>query len=394
VEDNKKTILFVCSYNTISGGLIAIFEHAYRLKLRGYSTYVTFKFTDNQTPYSVFPHYTEVNIIDYGSMREFDIVIATFWNTVYDLIDFKADHYVYFCQSDERLFYDQNDPKSIWAGLTYSMPELHSISSALWLANRLAEEFSAEVHHAACGILCSNFFPRAKTKKNVLRVLIEGSGKTWFKRIEDSFKVVQDIPNIEVWYVTNDGYVSPAWKPDRVFKKIPHDQMPEIYQSCDILVKMSEIESFGLPNLEMMGCGGSVITTAFTGQEEYAIDGENSFVVPIGDVETARDKVLQLIANSELRKKFGENGVRTAEARDWNILKPDFADALEKIEQRHPQGNAKRVLPKLETLSRAYHAHESTLHKLKYLENWKSGVIEREKTLPFRIAHKVRNFLK
>jgi len=394
LESNKKTVLFVCAYNAISGGTIMVFEHAYRLKLRGIEAYITFRHTDDETPYSAFPHYSDVNIIEYGSQKKFDFVVATFWTTVYDLIDFEAKHYAYFCQCDERLFYKGDDIKRFWVEQTYSANSLHVVASADLLSTNLKDEFASESQHVPYGINISNFHRIKRPERDRIRILIEGPGKALFKRVRDSFEVTNEISNVEVWYVTYDGYVAPDWKSDKVFKKVPYYQMPEIYQSCDILIKMSEVESFGLPNLEMMACGGAVITTAFTGHEEYAIDGKNSFVVPIGDVEAARIKVLELIANPELRKKFGENGIKTAQARDWNILKPDFADALEKIERSYPQGNAQRVLTKLKPLSRAYHEYESTLHKLQYLENWKLGVIEREKTIPFRIAHRVLNLIK
>ena len=392
--EKKQTVLFICSYGAISGGTIVIFEHAYRLKLEGFEVSLAFKYVEPGFDPIVFPHSQDVSLIDYETDKHFDFVVATFWSTFYDLSAFQSKNYVYFCQCDERLFYREDNTDRDWAALTYSISAMHAVAPAKFLATKLGDEFGINCHYVPNGTDVSLFSNQNREKSDKVIVLIEGPGKAWFKRVDDAFQVTHGISNIEIRYVTYDGYVAPDWKSDKVFKKVPYYQMPEIYQSCDILIKMSEVESFGLPNLEMMACGGAVITTAFTGHEEYAIDGKNSFVVPIGDVEAARIKVLELIANPELRKKFGENGIKTAQARDWNILKPDFADALEKIERSYPQGNAQRVLTKLKPLSRAYHEYESTLHKLQYLENWKLGVIEREKTIPFRIAHRVLNLIK
>jgi len=390
---NYKSILFICSYNAISGGLIAIFEHAYRLKLNGYDVYLTFRHTDGKTPNSVFPRSSEINVIDYGQRTDFDIVVATFWTTVYNLADFSADHYLYFSQSDERLFYKKNHPSVAWAELTYSVAALCTVTSAKWLAYRLNSEFSTECHYAPIGLNLSKFTATKRRATDKIRVLIEGSGKTWFKRIDDAFKTAENVSGIELWYVTVDGYVSSDWKPDRVFKELPYSEMPSVYQSCDILLKMSEVESFGLPNLEMMACGGCIITTAFTGQEEYAVDGENAFVVEIGDVKTASHRLQQLIDNPDLRQKFAENGIKTAATRDWNTLKPTFADAIEKIIIQHPAGNAKLVLPKLQSLSQAFREYEAMQTKVEYLDKWREGIQIRERHFIIRIANKLYQLL-
>lgn len=389
----KKSVLFVCSYNNISGGLIMIFEHAYRLQLSGYDTYITFRFTDQKKDYSAFPHSSELNIIDYGTQTEFDIVLATFWSTVYLLTDFKAYHYAYFVQCDERLFYDKDDLNACWAELTYSIPGVVPITSAQCLTRLLTTEFGTPSFHAPCGIDLSLFKPVKKGTHSKVRVLIEGPGKARIKRIDDAFKVTKSVSGIEIWYVTSDGYVAPEWKPDQVFKKVPYHQMPDVYQSCDILLKMSGVESFGLPNLEMMACGGAVITTDFTGHEEYAVDGENSFVVKIGDVETASVRLQQLVDNADLREKFGENGVKTAQSRDWNTLRPDFSMALENLESHYPQGSAQLAFPKLKALSKAFQERELLLNKLQYLENWKQNLVKREKHLYYRISNKLHKLL-
>jgi glycosyltransferase involved in cell wall biosynthesis len=371
-----------------------IFEHAFRLKANGFRVSITFKYFDASIPTSAFPHAVETNIIKYGSETKFDLVIATYWATVYDLKDFSARFYLYFCQCDERLFYEENDSRRFWVEQTYSVVALFKIASAKFLAEKLNIEFSGPAFHAPCGINLDKFNQSNKpVKSGRVKVLIEGPGKAKFKRIDDAFKVVRKFPDIEVWYVTYDGYVSPDWKPDRVFVKVPHHEMPDIYQSCDILLKLSAVESFGLPNLEMMACGGAVITSAFTGQEEYAIDGENAFVVDIGDTDKAAERLSQLINDSELRRRFGENGVKTASKRDWNTLKPSFADVLNRIVTEYPQGNRESCLPRLENLSLGYKEWESLLNGRDYMNKWKQSIVERESTLTYRIANKLHHFL-
>jgi glycosyltransferase involved in cell wall biosynthesis len=370
-----------------------IFEHAYRLKLKGFDVSITFKYTEAEFDPTVFPHAQDISIIDYKSKTNFDFAISTFWSTVYDLSDFQANYYLYFCQCDERLFYHEDDTSRFWAEQTYRASSLPVVVPARFLATKLNDEFTSTCIHVPNGIDTSLFTWKNRKPNDHVRVLIEGAGKAWFKKVGDAFQVAQETPNIEIWYVTYDGFVDANWKVDKVFKKVPYQEMPSVYRNCDILLKMSEVESFGLPNLEMMACGGAIITTAFTGHEEYAVDGENSFVVEIGDIRTARERLQELIDSVDLRKKFGENGIKTAAVRDWNTLKPDFADALERIESTHPNGNTDEVLPKLQSLSKAFREHESMMARVKYLERWKDKISGEEKTLPNRIARKVRKWM-
>ena len=61
--------------------------------------------------------------------------------------------------------------------------------------------------------------------------------------------------------------------------------------SCDVLIKMSRVEGFFMPPLEMMACGGTVLTGKVTGYNEYVVDGYNGLVVEQGDVESAKKKL-------------------------------------------------------------------------------------------------------
>jgi hypothetical protein len=93
--------------------------------------------------------------------------------------------------------------------------------------------------------------------------------------------------------------------------------MNEIYSSCDILLKLSRVEGFFGPPLEMMACGGVCVVGAVTGHEEYIADGENALVVDPTDIKGARGAVQRLIADRNLREKLRKNGLRTAAQWPW-----------------------------------------------------------------------------
>jgi len=77
-----------------------------------------------------------------------------------------------------------------------------------------------------------------------------------------------------------------------------------IIQLLDVLVLASISE--GLPNvlLEAAVVGTPVVTTAAGGAPEVVVNGETGFVVPCGDAEAIAQKVLALLDDPALRKRF------------------------------------------------------------------------------------------
>ena len=90
--------------------------------------------------------------------------------------------------------------------------------------------------------------------------------------------------------------------------------MRHIYSSCDILLKMSRVESFAYPPLEAMACGCRAGRSAR--RVEYAQDEVNLLMVAAGDVAQARAAVERLMADESLRERLRLAGYETV--RNWN----------------------------------------------------------------------------
>lgn len=88
--------------------------------------------------------------------------------------------------------------------------------------------------------------------------------------------------------------------------------MPEIYSSCDVLIKLSSVEGFFGPPLEMMACGETAITSDVTGYDEFMQDGKNGFVVPGGNVALTRDRIQHLMRDRQLLSRMKSKAVATA----------------------------------------------------------------------------------
>ncbi|WNF38056.1 N-acetyl-alpha-D-glucosaminyl L-malate synthase BshA [Bacillaceae bacterium IKA-2] len=80
----------------------------------------------------------------------------------------------------------------------------------------------------------------------------------------------------------------------------------------DLMLLLSEKESFGLVVLEAMACKVPAIGTNTGGIPEVIIDGETGFICEIGDTETISAKAIQILTDEKLQKKMGEASLHRA----------------------------------------------------------------------------------
>jgi len=311
----RPKIGYVVPGTGISGGIAVICQHVNRLLLRGYD--VTMISEDNLDSIPWFPNQM-VEVVPINKAPDnYDILVATGWSTAYSVNQMCAPRKFYFVQSDESRFFDKGDKNVTRAWNTYSM-DFEFITMAKWIQKWLKDEFGKTAINVPNGIDETIIHPADPVveKESRVRVLLEGPIDIPFKGMEDAFKAVEGL-DCEVWCVSSSGKPMPEWKCDRFFEKVLFSEMKYIYSSCDILLKMSRVESFSYPPLEMMACGGAVVVGKVTGIEEYIVDGYNAIVVEQGDIKGARDAIKRLIEDDKLRLQLSENGKETAKQWRW-----------------------------------------------------------------------------
>ncbi len=109
----------------------------------------------------------------------------------------------------------------------------------------------------------------------------------------------------------------------------------ELYSHAAVFCCPSIYEPFGIINLEAMACETAVVATAVGGIKEVVVDGETGFLVPLEQMKEApfeptnpekfsRDlaaRINQLMADPDLREKFGKAGRKRAEAKfSWPAI--------------------------------------------------------------------------
>lgn len=108
----------------------------------------------------------------------------------------------------------------------------------------------------------------------------------------------------------------------------------EAYKYCsvyDISILFSNLEGFSNSVVEYMAAGSAVICTDVGGQSEIVKDNYNGFLVPSNNENALSKKLKILITNEKLRKRFGENALKTIKT---YFSEKDMLNSLEIIYQK------------------------------------------------------------
>ena len=88
------------------------------------------------------------------------------------------------------------------------------------------------------------------------------------------------------------------------------DNLEELYSFSDLMLLLSEKESFGLVALEALACGVPCIGTNVGGIPEVILDGENGYVCELGNINEIAQKGIHLLSNANLHQQFSQNGIK------------------------------------------------------------------------------------
>jgi len=99
---------------------------------------------------------------------------------------------------------------------------------------------------------------------------------------------------------------------DQVIFLGKQENLEELYSISDLMLLLSEKESFGLVALEAMACGVPCIGTNVGGMPEVINHGVNGFICEVGDIEDISSKALSVLNDQVLHQQFSNQSVYTA----------------------------------------------------------------------------------
>ncbi|MET3504421.1 N-acetyl-alpha-D-glucosaminyl L-malate synthase BshA [Halalkalibacter oceani] len=88
----------------------------------------------------------------------------------------------------------------------------------------------------------------------------------------------------------------------------------ELLSMSDLMLLLSEKESFGLVALEAMACGVPVIGTNTGGIPEVVVDGETGYLCEVGDIECVAHRALTLLEDEERYQAFSKKAMERVAA--------------------------------------------------------------------------------
>lgn len=113
------------------------------------------------------------------------------------------------------------------------------------------------------------------------------------------------------------------------------DNVAELYNISDLKLLLSEKEAFGLVLLEAMACGVPCIGSRIGGMPEIIENGNNGYLVDLGDVEQAADYALQILTNEELHVQLKTGSLETVKNRfNSNAILQQYEEIYESLLDR------------------------------------------------------------
>ena len=114
------------------------------------------------------------------------------------------------------------------------------------------------------------------------------------------------------------------------------DDMENIYSEGDMLIMLSQFDTFGMVVLEAMANSLPVIISSNVGAQDLVEDGKNGFIVGRNDIGVISEKIL-MVLNDTTYSQIASEAKKTAIQHSWDI-KASFVEAIyqDLIERKVP----------------------------------------------------------
>ena len=111
---------------------------------------------------------------------------------------------------------------------------------------------------------------------------------------------------------------------------VPHEELELLYDRAAVVACPSHREGFGVVCAEAMAHARPVVAGDVGGLRDLVVQEETGLLVPPGEVGALREALRRLLADRELRRRFGEAGrARIAERFTWKRFADETLRAYE-----------------------------------------------------------------
>ena len=332
IKKEKLSIVYMMVWTKVCGGSKIILEYANRLAKKGHKISIV-TYDDEPT---WFPISDEINFIQVPEGEEIkkyipqcDLLVATSWKCIYEAVESNKAPVAFFEQGGSHLFeaekLDERKRQVVEDRLKL-VPFLYTVSQ--YSSDKIKQLYGRDSEIIYNALDNNIFYPREEKIKQseMTSITIIGSEEFKFKNIEAILQVIRKLKErypIQLNWVTQ---TKPERNKEEAIINPEQKRIGDILRNTDIYICNSEYESFGLPTLEAMTCGATVITTDTGGMRDFVQDGKNALVIQKNDNKDMEEKIELLIKDNKLRQKLAEEGIKTAQRFQWE-------NSIEKIEE-------------------------------------------------------------
>jgi glycosyltransferase involved in cell wall biosynthesis len=343
------TITFVVPFINLTGGIRVMLDYANWLHDHGHRVTVLyplwpyqFQYTRRQQWGEFRKHLRQGNTVSWFEPRcevkgvplirsaflpRADLVIAAGWAVAHDVARLPASRGRKVLIA---FHHEEGTGPSEQIEAIYSLP-YYRITFSEFARRDFASRFGCTIHDVVPnGVDRRLFFPDGPAESRSVLFLYHPDPR---KGAADGIAALARLRERERSIVIRAlGAVRPVDFPDWLpFEFHPSDDVVRRrYSQSTLLLYPSRHEGFGLPPLEAMSCGCPPVTTDVGAVSEYAVDGANATIVPVGDVDGMVSGMLKVLNDPRLRSSQSQSALVTAEQWSLDRVAPLFADALER----------------------------------------------------------------
>jgi glycosyltransferase involved in cell wall biosynthesis len=315
-------ITYVTEDTELWGGIAVIFQHLELLAGMGHEVFLT-TLSGRPDWYPLSVPLRTIERLDASFIPPADIIVATSWRTIDPVVRSNQGIAVHLCQGYEagnkeyRSIKDEIDE-------AYSL-KIPKLVISPHMEKFLAERFGCETFYVGQMLNRDIFYPRRdpfKGTRDHFVILVVGIFEADVKNIEATLRGISAAKSklhspfrlIRVSPFPLTKAESKIMKPDVYHFRVPYFGMGDIYRSADVVISMSkEVEGFGLPALEAMGCGVPTILSKISSYTSFAEPPDYALFVDPSDSDALAVAISELLSRKSLRERLIRRGLNVAD---------------------------------------------------------------------------------
>lgn len=147
---------------------------------------------------------------------------------------------------------------------------------------------------------------------------------------DSDLKGVRKIIKPALEELINEGYSIEIKFADRKEGYIPHDKMPEYYNSIDVYICASKNEGTPNPVLEAMASGVPIISTNVGIVRDAFGEKQKEFILEERSKQALKDKIIALLKEKELFEELSKENLEKIKQWTWEEKCKQFKDFFER----------------------------------------------------------------